>query len=500
MRGLPHFPYEIIKRCSKLLVKGKMMSEKKYTTERANQFIREEAGSVNQYFRPQVHFTAPIGWINDPNGLVYFQGAYHLFYQFYPYDSVWGPMHWGHARSTDLIHWEHLPVALAPDMPYDKDGCFSGSAIVKDDTLWLMYTGNVMAEDGTGHQIQNMAFSKDGIHFEKLATNPVLTGDDLPAGYSKPDFRDPKVFEKDGIYYSVIVSQHVDKVGAVLLFKSADLKKWEFASVFLKGLPEQGFMWECPDYFHLDGKDVLILSPMNFQKSNYDYANINSSVVMTGTVDWDKLEFQMETVKEIDHGQDFYAPQTLVDPQDRRIMIAWQQMWNRNIPSHELGHKWAGSMTFPRQLRMVDGQLQQDFILEKAKLLPVSKGSGMVDLEEKLDRASYLSINGEAIQNLTLSLGKVGDAISLTYADGLLSLDRRGLALAIKGEEETSVEKRSLALDKLTSLEIIIDINTIDILVNNGSESLSSTFYIEGEKVLSLKTKEATYTLSRFNM
>ncbi len=139
------------------------------TVEKANAYIQAEKGNVNSIFKPQAHLTPETGWINDPNGFVYFRGEYHLFYQFNPYESVWGPMHWGHAKSKDLVNWEHLPVALAPDKDYDKDGCFSGSAIVKDDVLWLMYTGHIVNEDGTVSQVQNMAFSTDGIHFEKLS-------------------------------------------------------------------------------------------------------------------------------------------------------------------------------------------------------------------------------------------------------------------------------------------------------------------------------------------
>ena len=153
------------------------MSGKKYTVEDANLFIEKNKHLVNTQYKPEEHFTAEIGWSNDPNGVVYFRGEYHLFYQFYPYDSAWGPMHWGHAKSKDLIHWEHLPVALAPDQDYDRSGCFSGSAIVKDDRLWIMYTGHI-DEEGSIRQLQNIAYSDDGIHFTKISENPVLTGAD----------------------------------------------------------------------------------------------------------------------------------------------------------------------------------------------------------------------------------------------------------------------------------------------------------------------------------
>lgn len=283
------------------------MGDKKYTVEKANRFIAENKHLVNTQYKPEEHFSAEIGWINDPNGFVYFRGEYHLFYQFYPYDSVWGPMHWGHAKSKDLVTWEHLPVALAPDQDYDRNGCFSGSAIVKDDRLWLMYTGHIEEKTGV-RQVQNMAFSDDGIHFEKIEQNPVATGADLPDELIAADFRDPKLFEKDGRYYSVVAAKHKDNVGCIVLLGSDNLVEWQFESIFLKGVEHQGFMWECPDYFELDGKDCLIMSPMRYQREGDSYHNINSSLLFTGKVDWREKRFIPESVQEIDHGQDFYAP------------------------------------------------------------------------------------------------------------------------------------------------------------------------------------------------
>lgn len=207
------------------------MGDKKYTVEKANRFIAENKHLVNTQYKPEEHFSAEIGWINDPNGFVYFRGEYHLFYQFYPYDSVWGPMHWGHAKSKDLVTWEHLPVALAPDQDYDRNGCFSGSAIVKDDRLWLMYTGHIEEKTGV-RQVQNMAFSDDGIHFEKIEQNPVATGTDLPDELIAADFRDPKLFEKDERYYSVVATKHKDNVGCIVLLGSDNLVEWQFESIF----------------------------------------------------------------------------------------------------------------------------------------------------------------------------------------------------------------------------------------------------------------------------
>lgn len=448
-----------------------------YTVERANQFIQKNKDEVNRKFKPKHHFSAEIGWINDPNGFVYFQGEYHLFYQFYPYDSVWGPMHWGHAKTKDFVNWEHLPVALAPDMPYDKDGCFSGSAIVKDDVLWLMYTGNVEQEDGTIRQIQNMAYSKDGIHFEKIAENPVATGDILPDELVKSDFRDPKIFEKEGRYYAVVAAKHQEDIGTIVLLGSDNLIEWEFESIFLKGTPEQGIMWECPDYFNIDGNDILMMSPMRVKQKHYDFKNINSSVIMTGKVDWNTKTFTLHNMKELDHGHDFYAPQSLEDDEGRRIVIAWLHTWGRQLPSHDLKHKWAGSMTLPRQLTYKDGHLLQTILPESLQSL------SKIDVDDNPISSGVLEIDING--NLLMRFGSSDDYIDFGFdkEENLVYIDRKGLKRLPKGDETWEISERKVQI-QAKKLLILFDSNSIEIIVNNGEESLSSAFYIDGEHYL----------------
>lgn len=448
-----------------------------YTVEHANQFIQQYKDEVNQQFKPDIHFSAPIGWINDPNGFVYFRGEYHLFYQYYPYDSVWGPMHWGHAKTVDFVHWEHLPVALAPDMPYDKDGCFSGSAIVKDDVLWLMYTGNVEQEDGTIRQIQNMAYSKDGIHFEKIAENPVATGDILPDELVKSDFRDPKIFEKEGRYYAVVAAKHQEDIGTIVLLGSDNLIDWEFESIFLKGTPEQGIMWECPDYFNIDGNDILMMSPMRVKQKHYDFKNINSSVIMTGKVDWNTKTFTLHNMKELDHGHDFYAPQSLEDDEGRCIVIAWLHTWGRQLPSHDLKHKWAGSMTLPRQLTYKDGQLLQTILPESLQSL------SKIDVDDNPISSGVLEIDING--NLLMRFGSSDDYIDFGFdkEENLVYIDRKGLKRLPKGDETWEISERKVQI-QAKKLLILFDSNSIEIIVNNGEESLSSAFYIDGEHYL----------------
>ena len=155
--------------------------------------------------RPDFHLATRVGWMNDPNGFCYYKNQYHMFYQYYPYAPYWGPMHWGHAVSNDLLHWEYLPAVLAPDTPYDIGGCFSGNAIeLPDGRHLLMYTGVMknpyMGEGKEELQTQCLAIG-DGMDYEKYEGNPVLDGNDLPEGCSRADFRDPKLWRKaDGTY------------------------------------------------------------------------------------------------------------------------------------------------------------------------------------------------------------------------------------------------------------------------------------------------------------
>ena len=200
------------------------------------------------------------GWMNDPNGLICFRGKYHFFYQCNPYGAFWDCMYWGHAVSEDLVHWEYLPLALAPSESYDdypKGGCFSGSAVVYEDKLFLMYTGT--ANNGSGvEQTQCIAYSEDGIHFEKYKGNPVLRA---PKGIKADCFRDPKVWKHGGTYYMVCGASR-DNKGLALLYRSKDMLHWSFFNVLAESRGEWGFMWECPDFFQAGDQYVLTFSPM----------------------------------------------------------------------------------------------------------------------------------------------------------------------------------------------------------------------------------------------
>ncbi|PSN47193.1 Sucrose-6-phosphate hydrolase [Blattella germanica] len=458
-----------------------------YTVEYANQYIEENKDTVIQTYRLNYHFMAPIGWINDPNGFIYYQGEYHLFYQFNPYDTFSQKIHWGHAKTKDLIHWEHLPVALAPDEWYDADGVFSGSAIEKDGKLYVMYTGN--SAEG---QVQCIAVSEDGIHFEKVPENPVLDANDLPSNAQAPDFRDPKVFKRGDLYYVVLVTKTTDNRGEVLLYQSADLINWEFKSILLEGTSEQGIMWECPDLYQLDGKDVLVLSPIQIPRVGNEYWNIDSVVEFVGTMDWESGKMAVETVKELDHGMDFYATQSLEDQQGRRIVIAWMAMWGRNFPTDTLGHHWAGSMTLPRELHVKDGLLTQVPVAEAFNITQnpveyfgvyltdevrefnqVSGETGLLNIVVNLNVASVFTIDLRANEN---------EKTVLTYntESQELILDRTSSGITIIGGENPTVYSRIVNVPLVRSrliLQIFLDVSSVEVFVNEGVETMTSTIY-----------------------
>lgn len=341
-----------------------MMSDKthKQNLIRAqNAMMENESSAQKGRYRQQYHFMAPAGWINDPNGLIFWHGQYHLFYQYNPYEAIWGAMHWGHAVSNDLIHWEHLPIALAPSESYDdhpQGGCFSGSAVGDDDKLMLLYTAATNSANGLVQtQTQCLATSKDGITFEKYKNNPVIQ--ELPPDASS-DFRDPKVLKYKNFWYLIVGSSlgggaREGGDGCVQMYQSADLKRWEYCGVIARSNGKLGTMWECPDLFPIGDKWVLTFSPMFYGE--------RKAIYLLGDMDFDNALFSWDYEGEIDCGFDFYAPQSFLDGKGRRILIAWANGWDWMPWWKDFGQTadegWCGHFAIPREVRITeDNRLQ----------------------------------------------------------------------------------------------------------------------------------------------
>ena len=443
--------------------------------------------------RPAFHLSPRTGWMNDPNGFSRYGGRYHLFYQHYPYATEWGTMHWGHAVSDDLLHWEYLPAALAPDEAYDCAGCFSGSAAeLPDGRQLLMYTGvsreRTDGEETSEIQTQCLAVG-DGVDYEKYSGNPVLTSADLPPGASRVDFRDPKIrVRDDGSWDAYVGSRAADGSGQILLFRSADGFRWHFEKVLAENRNRLGKMWECPDFFELDGKWVLLASPQEMCPEGLKYPGGYGTICLIGSCSEDTMEFREESDQAVDYGIDFYAPQTALTPDGRRVMIGWMQNWGTVSPPRENRLPWYGQMSIPRELSVKNGRLYQVPIRELESLRgeraehAEESFSGTVSYPDVSGRLADLEVDVEPAEEggtygcFSVRLAKDSrshTSVSFRPGENVLELDR-----GFSGSRGDAIRQRRARVSadrgKL-NLRIIMDRYSAEVFVNGGEQVLTAT-------------------------
>ena len=440
--------------------------------------------------RPAFHLTPRVGWMNDPNGFSYHNGEYHLFYQYHPYDTNWGPMHWGHAVSKDLLKWEYCPTALAPDESYDNFGCFSGSADTLDDGRQiLMYTGvqNTKDEDGKEIEFQTQCIAVgDGTNFEKYEKNPVITADALPEGASKIDFRDPKIWkEKDGTFRCVVGSRPADGSGQILLYSSKDGFSWNFEQILIQNKNRFGKMWECPDFFELDGKRVLMFSPQGMAADGFARRNLFQSGYLLG--DWQPGQpfVREEAFVELDSGHDFYAPQSFLTPDGRRIVIGWLDMWESPLPEQQDG--WAGMLSLPRELSLgannrllmrpakeVEG-LRRDWFPWPVSSLK-NQQLTMVEHCETMEVNLHWDMANSGAEQYGLSFGE-GLKVYVDNQMQRLVLERRYPQYGLCGTRSVPLPAGSAL-----KLRLFFDSSSVEVFVNDGEACLSSRIYPDARR------------------
>lgn len=322
--------------------------------------------------RPQYHLLPAHGWMNDPCGPIYWKGRYHMFHQYNPHAAVWGDMHWAHATSPDMVHWHREPIALAPTPGGpDQDGCFTGTAVVYDGKPTFLYTGvqkvppdQATLRDGNSNlrETQCLAVAKDDalLHWRKLP-QPVI--DAPPAGMEITGFRDPSPWrdEQSGQWYMVIASGEKGVGGNVLLYKSADLRHWQYLHPLAQGKwsgktgpnpVDTGEMWECPDFFPLGDKHVLI------------HSTEGKTIWQIGSLDRAAMLFHAESEGLLDHGA-YYAPKSQLDADGNRILWGWI---TETRPQAEYAAAWSGMMSLPRRLSITNNQLVMEPAPEVASL------------------------------------------------------------------------------------------------------------------------------------
>lgn len=421
---------------------------------------------MDRKWRQHLHIEAPEGWLNDPNGLCYFDGLYHVYFQYSPGTPKGEATRcWGHYVSPDLLSWKYRGIVIKPDIPEDRSGVFSGSAVALKDHIEFFYTGNVEEEgpydyvlEGRGANVISVT-SSDG---DNMSPKKVLLKNSDYPDFCSCHVRDPKVWIEDGIYKMVLGARTVDDKGCVLLYEGDAPDSFKYTGCL--SVPDMGYMWECPDMFTLEGRKFLVLCPQGTKRGEFRFQNIFHSGYFT--VAGDKLE----NFEEFDYGFDFYAPQTFVTPDGRRLLIGWMGIGDDAYtnPTTEIG--WQHCLTLPRELTVSsDGKILQNPVRELDSL-----------------RHSSKKIEGEAWEGLPFEIKASGfeDKASVSISGASVTWDKDSGVLSLKlNEEGYGRTVRNLKLSSLDNVRIIADRSSLEIYINNGLYVMSTRFYPEYSQV-----------------
>lgn len=448
---------------------------------------------MNEQYRPQFHFSPKEHWMNDPNGMVYLNGTYHLFFQHYPKGTVWGPMHWGHATSPDMLHWTEQPIALYPD---SLGAIFSGSAVIdknntagfgKDAMVAIFTYHNQKLEDAknTRHQYQGIAYStNEGKTWTKYKGNPVLPNPGIA------DFRDPKVqwFEAGKKWLMTLATKD-----RITFYSSPDLKKWTKESDFGAALGAHGGVWECPDLFSLNfnGKQkwVLLVSinpggPSGGSATQY----------FTGNFDGKTFVPDNTTTRWIDYGADNYAGVTFSNTGARKIFIGWMSNWQYGnvVPTKS----WRSATTIPREFKLVDVKGQASLAaMPVEELSKITESTGTMEnvtVNGDLDLSPKVKPFGGKYL-LDLELNKREDfALRLTNAKGnevVIGYDKASNTYYTDRVHsgDVSFEKSfarktiapGVAGSECLSMKILVDVASAEVFADNGLSVLTNIFFPE---------------------
>lgn len=417
-----------------------------------------------------IHFKAQSGWINDPNGLCFFQGKYHLFYQYFPYDLKWGTMHWGHATTTDFISYEHHPIALFPSVCNDQNGVFSGSALVEKNEMHLFYTGvKYNNYDQDIHRYGDKLFesrqlhisSVDGYTFDNFnGKQTIIEKLERPAG-DPIHTRDPKVWKKDNMYYLLLGSNVIVsgvQQGAFLIYSGDRIDNLQQICQYTKS--DLGHMWECPDYFEIGKVGFALMSP---EGTMTDCAY--QSHVYIGRADFDykqKFEFVSE-LQLVDIGLDCYAPQTFLDENGNRTLISWLRM------PKTMDGKTIGCLTMPRIIRWINGHITYE-----VHPLIANRFTNVKNVVE-LEPTQTYKFDVQLDEGQFFYIGKY----KITCTKGVLTFDRS----LIFPLDDIKLKQISMQHNKCIQLEIYYDHEVIETFINDGNQVCTHVLYSNTNKL-----------------
>lgn len=446
---------------------NKQQYEKQY---KAYESVRKKV--KQDHWCLQYHIMPESGWLNDPNGLCQLQGVYHVYYQYSPFDVEGKTKLWGHVTSDDLVHWNQQEPVLFPDHPNDCHGVYSGSAHVVGDEIHYYYTGNVKRSDRHDYDyIQNgreqntiYTSSRDGFRF--TPKERILSNAEYPDDMSV-HVRDPKIYERDGIQYMVLGARDRQSKGCVLVYKATDAQHFTYQSR-LQSKIDFGYMWECPDLFDLDGQCVLIVCPQGVKSKGYAYANVHQCgcYIVDQTLATNQL---LTGFQQLDWGFDFYAPQSFMDEQGRRILIGWMGLPDITYTNPTTEYGWQHALTIPRILHMQDGILTQVPVPELQVLRRAHHEFTTLQAFQEaqiMTRQFELLIEIHACTSFQLQLRT---HTWLTFKSSILTLSL--------GDDGAGRDTRRMELDQLEHLWIYSDASSLEIFVNHGKTVFTTRVY-----------------------
>mgnify|MGYP000248252766 FL=1 len=424
-------------------------------------------------FREHFHLMPPVGWLNDPNGLCQFEGVYHAFFQYSPFDAEGGVKMWGHYISDNMLDWKYQGVALYPDQPFDCHGVYSGSALVEDGKMYLYYTGNVKLEDGEYDYIRTgregntvLVSSEDGIHFghKKQLMRNTDYPDDLTC-----HVRDPKVWKEQDTYYMVQGARTKEDVGQILIFTSKDKVNWKFKSRIESKEPF-GYMWECPDYFTIGDKKILSASVQGLEGGIWEERNVYQSGYFE--VEGDILSsYKLGEYKLWDYGFDYYAPQSFETEDGRRIHISWMGMPDCEAYTNlTIADGWQHCFTLPREIYVKDGKICQRPIRELDYKEAITK---IAENKLQADSCKAYDLKIDKIQNNQFCIA-LAEELLLEYTDGRFRMrftDNRKTCVS------AGRDCRYVETDEVTNIRVIADVSSVEVFVNDGEYVFSTRYY-----------------------
>lgn len=442
-------------------------------------YMREiKKKTLSDEYYPRYHVAPKHGLLNDPNGLAYHNGEHHIFYQWFPLGPVHGLKYWYHLSTKDFVDYTDHGIALYPDEDFDSHGCYSGSAVSVDEDLYLFYTGNKMLEDHTFIQSQCLAVMGNN---NSMIKKGVIAN--TPADFTH-DFRDPSVIKRDDKLMMFVGGKTIEGDGALALYVSDTVEDdFKYQGKIDAQAEDFGYMWECPSYYEEKDQGVLILSPQGISSQNkYDYKNVFSVVYAIG----DKVDVNQQTFThggfiEMDKGFDFYAPQTYLDHQGRRIMLGWLGNSKSKYPTDKNG--WAHMLTIPREIMIKNDTLRQRPLAE-LKALRTEK-QALHQTNYLTSKAFELVCDVEDVFQLSFENDK-GDHITFSSDGMAYCLDRTHMS-EVYAEKFGTVRYAKRKIQKNHTIRIFVDHSSIEIFCDDGETVLTSRFFIHQLSLLKIE-------------